>query len=87
MIQEELAKELNELEEDVLNERLAGADHVPVHVPPNASKAPEGNPLSCFSSSVLECSLCFLPPSPARQPIAEDDEEAQLRELQAQLAL
>jgi len=59
-----LRDELAELEEEVLNERLAGAEHVPVHAPPNAVKAPE-----------------------SRQPIAEDDEEAQLRELQAQLAL
>ncbi|KAF5363301.1 hypothetical protein D9756_000673 [Leucocoprinus leucothites] len=63
--EEELLAELNGLEEEVLNERLAGANHVPVHIPPNANKAPE-----------------------ARQPVAvEDDEEAQLRELQAQLAL
>ncbi|KAF9452503.1 Snf7-domain-containing protein [Macrolepiota fuliginosa MF-IS2] len=63
---EDILAELGQLEEDVLNERLAGADHVPVHVPPGATKAPE-----------------------ARQPVAvaEDDEEAQLRELQAQLAL
>ncbi|XP_006460059.1 hypothetical protein AGABI2DRAFT_191825 [Agaricus bisporus var. bisporus H97] len=61
----ELLQELNALEEDVLNERLAGADHVPVHVPPGAVKAPEA----------------------PKKVTVEDDEEAQLRELQAQLAL
>jgi charged multivesicular body protein 4 len=39
--QEELLQELHGLEEEVLNERLAGADHVPVHIPPNAIRAPE----------------------------------------------
>lgn len=34
------------MEEEVLNERLAGADHVPVHIPPNADKAPAGRSTS-----------------------------------------
>lgn len=61
---EELLAELNGLEEEVLNERLAGADHVPLHIPANV-------------------------PTGARQPMAavEDDEETQLRELQAHLAM
>ncbi|KAL6299725.1 Snf7-domain-containing protein [Sparassis latifolia] len=60
--EDELKNELAELEQDELNERLMGADHVPLHQP---SRVEEG-----------------------RQPVAvEDDEDAQLRELQAALAM
>jgi charged multivesicular body protein 4 len=59
-----LKDELDELEQDELNTRLSGADHVPVHLPPG-SRSPA-----------------------AKAPVAaEDDEEAQLKELQAQLAM
>ncbi|KAG6378787.1 Snf7-domain-containing protein [Boletus reticuloceps] len=58
----ELREELAELEQAQLDERLAAAEHVPVHIPSGAREAPK--------------------------PIAvEDDEEAQLRELQAALAM
>jgi len=36
--EDELKAELEELEQDQLNERLSGADHVPVHLPPTARK-------------------------------------------------
>ncbi|KAF9534877.1 Snf7-domain-containing protein [Crepidotus variabilis] len=59
-----LKLELQELQEEVLNERLAAADHPPLHEPPSTSKLPA-----------------------ARTPAAaEDDEERELRELQAELA-
>ncbi|KAK0206436.1 Snf7-domain-containing protein [Desarmillaria ectypa] len=58
-----LKAELDELEQDELNERLMGADHVPVHQPESATTRKEA-------------------------PVAvEDDEEAQLRQLQAELAM
>jgi len=58
----ELREELAELEQAQLDERLAAAEHVPVHIPSGAREAPK--------------------------PVAvEDDEEAQLRELQASLAM
>ncbi|KAK7061676.1 vacuolar sorting protein [Favolaschia claudopus] len=61
--QEELEAELAALEDEVLTDRLMGADHVPVHVPAGAVPA-------------------------ARTPVAtEDDEEAALRQLQAELAM
>jgi len=37
-LQEELKAELGELEQDDLNERLLGADHVPVHTPAGPSR-------------------------------------------------
>lgn len=40
-VQDELKAELDELEQDELNERLNEADHVPVHLPPGASRAEE----------------------------------------------
>ncbi|KAG8781197.1 ESCRT-III subunit protein snf7 [Serendipita sp. 411] len=61
---EELDAELAELEQEVLDAKLAGASHVPVHTPAGPSKVAE-----------------------RRQVAAEDDEEAQLRELQASLAM
>jgi len=62
---ETLSRELEELEQDELNERLSGAERAPVHLP--AGTRVEGQ----------------------RQPVAvaEDDEEVQLRELQAALAM
>ncbi|KAL1737734.1 hypothetical protein HDZ31DRAFT_70854 [Schizophyllum fasciatum] len=63
--EDELAAELGELEQEQLDERLVGADHVPLHLPPGAAKAQE----------------------PARAAAVEDDEEAQLRELQASMAI
>ncbi|OCH92205.1 Snf7-domain-containing protein [Obba rivulosa] len=61
--EDELKAELDEMERDELNERLMGADHVPVHQP--AGRVHERPP-----------------------PVAvEDDEEAQLRELQAALTM
>lgn len=60
----DLKNELAELEQEELNERLAGAEHVPVHHP--------------AGPSIVE--------SP-RQRTAEEDEEADLRQLQAELAM
>ncbi|KAI9069241.1 Snf7-domain-containing protein [Trametes sanguinea] len=57
--EDELKQELAELEQDELNDRLMGADHVPVHHPAG----------------------------PSRIEDMEDDEEAQLKELQAALAM
>ncbi|CCM04062.1 uncharacterized protein FIBRA_06221 [Fibroporia radiculosa] len=63
--EDSLRAELADLEQDELNERLMGADHVPVHQPPGATRIAD-----------------------SRQPIAvEDDEDAQLRELQAALTM
>ncbi|KAJ3506040.1 hypothetical protein NLJ89_g7091 [Agrocybe chaxingu] len=63
---DELKAELEELQEEALNERLSSADHVPVHLPPGATKVDDKT----------------------RTPAAvEDDEEAQLKELQAAMAM
>ncbi|KAG9317523.1 Snf7-domain-containing protein [Chiua virens] len=58
----ELKEELAELEQAQLDERLAGAEHVPVHIPSGARE----------------------PPKPI---VVADDEESQLKELQAALAM
>nr|GAT54094.1 vacuolar sorting protein [Mycena chlorophos] len=60
-IDDDLARELAELEDEALTDRLMGAEHVPVHIPPGA-----------------------VPPQ--RAPAVEDDEEALLRQLQAEMA-
>ncbi|KAL5527577.1 SNF7 [Sanghuangporus baumii] len=61
---EELKMELGELEQEVLNDRLAGADRAPTTALPSAREEPV-----------------------RKQAIAEDDEDAQLKELQAALAM
>ncbi|EIN10916.1 Snf7-domain-containing protein [Punctularia strigosozonata HHB-11173 SS5] len=63
--EDELKAELAELEQEELNDRLMGADHVPIHAPAGPSK------VQSSSARVAE----------------EDDEEAQLKALQAELAM
>ncbi|KII94817.1 hypothetical protein PLICRDRAFT_96589 [Plicaturopsis crispa FD-325 SS-3] len=60
----ELERELADLEQEELNERLMGADHVPVHHPAGANRVEE-----------------------PRSRTAAEQEEADLRELQASLAM
>lgn len=67
--EDELKNELEELEQDELNERLVGADSVPLHTPAVASSA--------GPSRVPE----------RRQAVQEDDDDAELRALQAELAM
>lgn len=64
---DELKRELEDLEQDELNERINQADHVPVHLPPTAKRVEEA--------------------SRSTKTAVEDDEEAQLRALQAELAM
>ena len=40
-VKDELKRELEDLEQDELNERLNQADHVPVHQPPSTSRVEE----------------------------------------------
>lgn len=80
---QELADELAELEQDELNKRLTGADSVPLHLP--------GVPVAGQSLfPPLRHALLRKRGSTAKTPaqaIEEDEEEAELRELQAALAM
>ena len=70
--------ELDELEQDELNEQLRGAERAPVHAP--VGKAVEGK-------GALH-DIAHSSPSHFHAALAqEDDEEGQLRELQAALAM
>ncbi|KAG6337351.1 hypothetical protein ID866_1724 [Astraeus odoratus] len=63
--EDDLKRELEELEQEHLDERLAGAERVPVHIPPGARRE-----------------------EPSRTRVAvEEDEEEQLKQLQASLAM
>jgi charged multivesicular body protein 4A/B len=76
-----LLEELANLEEDVLNERLMGADHVPIHQP-SASRVEECRsplPLGMWDASQTT-------PITAKQA-EEDEEDVQLKQLQAELAM
>ncbi|KAI0268352.1 vacuolar-sorting protein SNF7 [Gloeopeniophorella convolvens] len=61
--EDDLKAQLAELEQEDLNERLMGADHVPVHAPAGASRVE------------------------TRHQTAEEAEDAELKELQAALAM
>jgi len=77
---DELKAELDELEQDELNEQLRGAERAPVHAP--VGKAAEGKgalyDIAHSSTSHFHVFLALA---------QEDDEEGQLRELQAALAM
>jgi len=66
--EDDLEAELEALEQEELDDRLKGADSVPLHTP----ASPIGNRVSAPAQ---------------KQAIDEDDEEAQLRQLQAELAM
>ena len=80
--QEALKAELAELEQEQLDERLAGAEHVPVHIPSGAREARKCRRVP----SLMNKSFTLVIPI-AKQIAVEDDEEAQLKELQAALAM
>lgn len=69
--EDELKNELEELEQDELNERLVGADSVPLHTPAVVSSGP-----SRVSNGPVK-----------KQAVVEDDDDAELRALQAELAM
>ena len=80
---DELKQQLEDLQQDELNDRLNQADHVPVHQPPTAKKEgmfPVVTPYSCVYLVSDENLLAV------RSPV-EDDEDAQLKALQAELAM
>lgn len=64
--EDELAEELEALEQEELNKRLVGADHVPVHTPASPQRVGE---------------------APVRGRVQEEDDEEELRKLQAELAM
>ena len=65
--QDELKNELEELEQAELNERLVGADHVPIHTPTVAGPSRVNGE--------------------ANRAQTVDDDDAELRALQAELAM
>ena len=86
-LQDELKQELADLEQEELDSRLM-ADSVPVHHPGGPSRVESSTPHHVIARpSKLRPRSPFFPFSAGREPIAEDDEEAQLKELQAALAM
>jgi charged multivesicular body protein 4 len=87
---DELKAELEQLQEDVLNERLAEADHAPVHLPPGSRVEDSKHFLYTFFKKYLSFSIRSIRTesrTPAAAVAQEDDEDAQLKELQAALAM
>lgn len=100
VLQDELKAELAELEQEDLNERLMGADHVPVHQPAGATRISESTSSSLPNALLsIPCGFILIRPTfirlrtetdlsssaPARTQ--EEEEEAELKELQAALAM
>ena len=79
--QDELKQELAELEQEELDEKLM-ADHAPVHHPAGPSRVED----SACPYCVPLTSRMLITTTSERQAV-EDDEEAQLKELQAALAM
>jgi charged multivesicular body protein 4 len=84
-VQDALKEDLAALEQEVLDEKLAGASHVPVHTPAGPSRVAGTFPILPHVTAT-QLYLCNVS-TEQRQAAAEDDEEAQLRELQAALAM
>ena len=83
---DELKRELEDLEQDELNERLNQADHVPIHQPPIGERVEVGKSLVTHNSCILS-GLTNLLAARTTKTAVEDDEEAQLKALQAELAM
>lgn len=79
---EEIKAELAELEQEELNDRLAGADKVPAHSPGPSSTLASGRVVHASSSP-----RTGPPVRTVAQRRQEDDEDAELKELQAALAM
>ena len=73
--EDELKNELDELEQDELNQRLAGAEAVPAHNPPAATPA------------AANAANATAQPQAGSSASATQDEDAELRALQAELAM
>ena len=70
----------------MLNERLAEVDHAPVHLPPGSRVA--DSEFFNFRSINSKFHLELADPRTAAAPLGqEEDEDAQLKELQAALAM
>lgn len=73
-----------ELEQDELNKRLAGADSVPLYTPGGAAAGEFYILIRHILVILTQAKHIVRTPS---QAIEEDEEEAELRELQAALAM
>ncbi len=83
-----MKNELEELEQEQLNDRLMGAERAPVHSPTRAQGLTEGRERECGFSYYPESETDKLRDgAEATQRQEEDDEEEQLRQLQAELAM
>ncbi len=97
MDEEELDRELAELEGEVLDDRLKGAERAPVHIPTSPTREIMDSKCSALllhrtAGGEHRCSLLpslFTPPTIEGKQRTEEEaeEERQLRELQASLSM
>jgi hypothetical protein len=70
--------------QDQLNDQLSKADHAPVYNPAGTNRVEDGE--SCHIST-LRLADHYGSTASRRPAVEEDDEEAQLKQLQAELAM
>lgn len=84
---------MEELEQEQLNDRLMGAERAPVHSPlpaagtTHAERRERKSFLFLIESRILADAKDIVLVIDAKQIEEEDDEEAQLRQLQAEMAM
>lgn len=80
--QDDLKAALDELEQEQLDNMLAGATHAPIHNPDGPSRISGKLRTSQLMTTNLTCAFTAPPAA-----VKEDDEDAELRQLQAELAM
>lgn len=73
---------MEDLEQDQLNDMLKGAEPAPIHLPPGAAKTVEGKFTIASITLIKLADPLFVAQNPA-----EVDEDAMLKQLQAELAM
>jgi len=86
--QDELRNELEALEQEELDDRLRGAERVPVHTPVSPVGVSSGRESKLlYTADIVKLYVYLVLVAGVAAQAEEDDEEAQLRQLQAELAM
>ncbi|KAF6832549.1 snf7 family protein [Colletotrichum plurivorum] len=89
IIDEDLEDELEQMQQEALDEQMIGTGSVPVsdvvHRMPAVSNGPSKEPIFCVPSVVREADKDLA--VKGKETAVEDDEEAELRKLQAEMAM
>lgn len=81
--EDELEGELEDLQQQLVDEQMLKTGNVPVHNLPSPANAERKSP----TSQANETKYTDRDAAVSKQPVEEDDEEAELRKLQAEMAM